>query len=51
MEEGFEGKGGAIVTMDGRDRRSALPPVEVERAKDYARASRAASTRRVYESD
>jgi hypothetical protein len=29
----------------------ALPAAELERAKDYARAARAASTRRVYESD
>ena len=51
MEHGIEGKVGVIAVVDGRDMLPALPPVEVERAKDYARASRAASTRRVYESD
>jgi hypothetical protein len=35
----------------GRDDLPALPGAEVERAKAYARAARAASTRRVYASD
>jgi len=39
------------VAVEHRERLPALPTAEVERAKDYARASRAASTRRVYESD
>jgi site-specific recombinase XerD len=40
-----------IAVVDRRDQLPALPTAEIERAKDYARSSRAASTRRVYESD
>ena len=51
MEDGSDGyKGTEVVVRDGGSL-PALPTVEVERAKDYARSSRAASTRRVYESD
>jgi hypothetical protein len=41
----------AITTFEAREAVPALPAADLEIAKDFARASKAAATRRVYQKD